>query len=234
MTDPAQRRFPEVHPLRHDRALLDEIQDLMWMEIQKVLHHPVRARGRPDQPELTLVGGASPQDVLQEALKDLLRYAPADGINWKGLGVRIAQNKAKEALRKSRANRRQADGPDIEIASLDLVDDEGVPLVNRIADQDYTGFTEEEALREVERLEIQRTLRRLAVETLTDRDRAIVFRIQRGETREAIGNDYSLTGQRVGQIYTKALGTLRARLHDEPLFQPPTTTPTEGGHSHGD
>lgn len=214
---------------------MEAILDLMWWEILKVLHQPPRGRPKPGRPggaELTLLGGLSATDVLQEALIGLLRREPEDGINWEALGVRIAQNKAKGALRKSRAYRTRAGGPDIEIASLDVANAKGEPLVDQLPDRDDAGFTEQEALEEVERLQRQRALHRAANEVLTERDRAIVARIQRGETQEAISEDYPVGRVRIGQIYAKALGKLREELRDNPLFRPPTTNPTEGGNPH--
>lgn len=231
MTEPSQRPFPKEHPLRGDRARLEDITDLMWWEILKVLHQAPRARpkpGRQASPELSLVGGASAVDVLQEALIGLLRHEPKDGVNWEGLGVRIAQNKAKEALRKSRAYRIRGDEvPDIEVASLDIADDEGNGLADRLADEEPS-LTLEEAEDEVLLLRRQQALHRAANEILTDRDRQIVFRIMRGETREAIKEDFSLTRQRIGQIHRDALEKLRQTLGDDPLFHSPTN-PTEGG-----
>lgn len=212
MTGTVQDPFPDDHPLRHDRALLDSIRDLMWKAIQKTLHHNVRPRSAPARTELTLVGGVSAHDIMQEALIGLLRHDP-DGVdNWKGLGVRIAQNKAKQAIRSSRAHRRREGLDDIEIASLDMPNADGQPLVDSLAG---TSDTEMEALRTVESLERQQRIERMINQTLTDRDRAIVFRIQRGETREDVRKDYDLTAQRIGQIYTQAFDKLRAALRDE-------------------
>lgn len=230
MTDAAKRSFPKNHPLRDDRPRLEAISDLMWWEILKVLHQPRRKRGRPGTPELALVGGASAEDALQEALFGLLRYEPADGVDWEALGIRIAQNKAKEALRKSRAFRTRSGEPDIEISSLDVENSDGEPLVEEIRDPDDSGFTEEQALAEVERLERQQALHRAAREVLTDRDRDIVARIQRGETREAISNDYPFGRVRVGQIYAEALGKLRDRLAEDPKLGLGPAHPIQGGN----
>lgn len=234
MADAAKRPFPKDHPLREDRSRLEAIQELMWWEILKVLHQPRRRRGKPGQPELALIGGASAEDVHQEALLGLLRYEPSRGVNWEALGVRIAQNKAKEALRKSRAYRTRADGPDIEVASVNVEDSEGQSLAEQVRDHDDGGFTEAQALAEVERLQRQRALHRAAMEVLTDRDRAIVARVQRGETREAISKDYPVSPARIGQIYAKALVKLRENLAEDPLFAPPPTSPIEGGNPNDD
>lgn len=231
MTDPARRPFPTKHPLRGNRALLDEITDLMWWEVLKILHQPRRRRGKPGKPELALIGGVSAEDVLQEALFGLLRYEPAEGINWKALGVRIAQNKAKEALRKSRSYRRRPGQSDIVVASVDVADEEGDPLIDQLTDESLSR-TLEEAQDELRRLERQRALHRIANEVLPDRDRQIVFRIQRGETRVDLTADFGVTPQRIGQIYDNALRKLHAGLVEDPLFRPPTTNPTEGGNPH--
>ncbi len=234
MTDAAKRPFPKDHPLRDDRPRLESILDLMWWEILKVLHQPRRKRGKPGQRELALIGGISAEDALQEALFGLLRYEPTADVNWEALGVRIAQNKAKEALRKSRAYRTRTDGTDIEVASLDVENSEGEALVHQVRDQDDRGFTEEQALVAVERLQRQRALHRAASQVLTDRDRAIVARIQRGETQEAIGEDYSLSRVRIGQIYAKALKKLRDNLQENPLFRQRSTDHIEGGNPNDD
>lgn len=231
MTHPAERPFPTEHPLKGDRARLEDITDLMWWEILKVLHQSPRVRpkpGRQTPAELSLVGGTSAIDVLQEALIGLLRHEPEYGVNWEGLGVRIAQNKAKEALRKSRANRIRGDEqPDIEIGSLDVEDDEGRRLAEQLTDEE-TSLSLEEADEEVRLLRRQQALHRAANEILTDRDRQIVLRIMRGETRDAIKDDFSLSRQRIGQIYLEALEKLRLGLGNNPLFRPPTNL-TEGG-----
>ncbi|MGE0304276.1 MAG: sigma-70 family RNA polymerase sigma factor [Acidimicrobiia bacterium] len=218
MTAPAHEGFPTHHPLRDHRARLDAILDLMWWEILKILHHPRRPRGRPGQAELTLVGGTSAEDVLQEALIGLLRHEPDGVISWEALGVRIAQNKAKGALRKSRAYRTRGDESDIEIAPLEFEGPDGRPVIDTISDDHSESFTEEQALAEVDRLQRQIALHRAARQVLPERDRAIVSRIQRGETREAICGDYGVSRVRIGQIYAESLAKLRRILSEDGLF----------------
>lgn len=231
------RPIPERHPLKGDRARLEAISDKMWWAILKVLGHPPQRRprpGRPGGPELTLLGGPSARDVLQEALIDLLQSPYGPDINWEGLGVKIAQRRAKDALRSSRAGRRRRDADDIEVASLDLENPRGERLVDELPDPLDVELTLDEAQEEVQRLERQQALHEIAREVLTDRDRQIVFRIQRGETRVEMAEDFGVTPQRIGQIYAKALTVLRDHLNGHPLFRPPTTDPTEGGNPHGD
>lgn len=234
MTEPLARPFPEEHPLRTDRARLDDIADLMWQEILKVLHQPLRARpkaGRTSSAELTLVGGVSARDILQEALLDLLRHQPQEDTRWEGLGVRIAQRKAMGALTKSRKGRKRRGQPDIEVGSFDIEDDDGERLVEQLPDH-TSSLTLEQAEEEARLLRRQQALHR-ATETLNDRDRQIVLRIMRGEKRVAIGHDLNLTPQRIGQINAQALVKLQNMLADDPLFRPPTTNPIEGGSPNG-
>ena len=214
MTQPAREGFPPDHPLRDDRDRLEKVLDLMWWEILRVLHQPRRKRGRPGQPELTLVGGASADDILQDALIGLLRYEPDSVTNWEGLGVRIAKNKAIAAIRKSRAYRTRDDEADIEIASLDFEGPDGKPVVETIPSNRNRNTTEDDALVEVERLEQQVALF-AALRVLDDREAAIVARIQRGETREAISEDYDVSRVRIGQIYASALKKLGKALSED-------------------
>jgi RNA polymerase sigma factor (sigma-70 family) len=235
MTEPSARPFPEEHPLRGDGARLDDIVDLMWKEILKVLNQPPRARPKPGRlasAELTLVGGVSARDILQEALLDLLRHQPEEDTKWEGLGVRIAQHKAMAALTKSTKGRKRRGQPEIEISSLDIEDDDGERLVEQLPDH-TPSLTLEQAEDEVRLLRRQQALHR-AADILNDRDRQIVLRIMRGETRVAIGHDLKLTPQRIGQINAKALIKLRKTLAEDPLYRPPTTNPTEGGTPNGE
>lgn len=237
MTGTSVRPIPESHPLKGDRARLEVISENMWWAILKVLGHPRQRRprpGRPGEPELTLLGGTSARDILQEAVVDLLQSPYGPDINWEGLGVRIAQNKAKDALRRSRAGRRRNGEDDIEVTSLDLQNSEGERLADELPGSLNVELTLEEAQEEVQRLERQQALHRIAGEILTDRDRQIVFRIQRGETRVEIAEDFGVTPQRIGQIYAKALKKLREQLAGDRLFRPLTQDPTEGGNPHDD
>jgi RNA polymerase sigma factor (sigma-70 family) len=237
MSGAAMRPIPERHPLKGDRARLDAISEKMWWAILKVLGHPRQRRprpGRPGEPEIILLGGTSARDVLQEALIDLLQSPYGPDINWEGLGVKIAQNRAKDALRSSRAGRRRRNADDTEVASLDLENPRGERLVDELPDPLDVELTLDEAEEEVQRLERQQALHEIAREVLTDRDRQILFRIQRGETRVEIAEDFGVTPQRIGQIYAKALTVLPNHLNGHPLFPTPTTDPTEGGNPHDD
>ena len=110
MLSSPQPSHPE-HPLLADRDRLDAILDIMYAKIQKTLFpgHPGWSRPRAEtgrssnahHRERILEGtGVSADDVLSEAFLGLLEYSPErlEG-TWEGLAVRIARNKAVDALR---------------------------------------------------------------------------------------------------------------------------------------
>lgn len=209
MSTSAEPAFPAKHPLLADRARLEHITDLMWDEIQRTLfagRRPPRRQSSSGS-ERVLIGGTSAEDALQEALVALLRYQSVDEVNWEGLGVTIARRRAIAALRKSRKHRTLPDGTEISVASIDITNDAGDPVVDGLAGAERP---EDDALQRVEQLERWRLYRRLATTVLDDREREIVHRVQRGETRRAISMDFGITEQRIGQIHAGALGRLRA------------------------
>jgi len=94
---------PNSHPLLEDRDRLERIKNNMHVQIQLVLH----GRRISDDVELALSGGASVDDVLQDALIGLVRTDPAKVRNsWEALSCQIARNKAKDALSKATSGRR--------------------------------------------------------------------------------------------------------------------------------
>ena len=101
--------FDSEHPLLRDRALLDEVLDVMYLAIHKKLHGVPGSR-RAAGPELVIVGGTSADDVLQEALAGLLAH-PHEGFSgsWRALGVDIAKKRAVDAWRASHKGLRGTD-----------------------------------------------------------------------------------------------------------------------------
>lgn len=221
--DPSRRSFPN-HPLLQERARLDEILDVMYLEIQKILSPRRRPSSRRSAAagrgsEQALVGGESPDDVLQAALIALLSYPPSQlTTTWEALSVRIAQNKAIQALRTATKGRRPSrgdDAPDREISVVPLStgDDDQDPIDALPAvDEDLdTIFIETQQ---------QKILLRLARELLSDRDRQIFFDIHYlGTPRAEVGRALGLTGQRVGQIYRKSAEQLLNAAHNDPSFR---------------
>jgi len=220
--DPSRRSFPN-HPLLQERARLDAILDVMYLEIQKILNprrRPSSRSGAEDGrgTEQALVGGESADDVLQAAAMALLSYPPARlKTTWEALSVRIAQNKAIQALRTATKGRRSSggDAPDREINV--------VPLSSGDNDQDLID-TLSDADEDLEAIFIetqqQQILLRLARELLNDRDRQIFYAIHYLDTpRAELGRTLGLTGQRVGQIYRAAAERLLNAAHNDPTFR---------------
>jgi RNA polymerase sigma factor (sigma-70 family) len=215
MTDAAsgRRAFPTDHPLLHDRARLDAITDLMWARIQKtVAPHGPRVRRRSNA-DLVVVGGIVVQDVLAEALAALLYTEPRTlRTSWEALATTIAHNKAVQAVRDKTKGRRSG-AQEIQLTSLDALDDNGRNLAE--------GLAEELADPEAEAIALQQELilKRLALQHLSERDREIYFRIHYlGQARNMIGPDYGISPQAVGQIYAKAARRLNEEAQRDPEF----------------
>ena len=203
--------FDSEHPLLTDRDRLDKIVDIMYAKIHKTLFLESSGPRRTAKEERILPGtGVSADDVLSEALTGLLRYRREYlEEEWEGLAVRIAYNKAVDALRASRKGLRGTEHrPQLHLVSGD-------------AKREGPGGTSEPPLFEVlpsdskdpeaEYLELESALilRNLARDFLDERARAIFFAIQfRGCTRAEVGERFALTSQRVGQIYRAALRSL--------------------------
>lgn len=205
------------HPLLQDRARLERIRDNMLRQIEQVLH-----RSRLGDMERVLPGGESAFDVLQEALLALLS-TPSGAVttSWEALAVGIAQNKAKDAVRRSTRQRRSRDAepgsPDdvtvvpfddrTDVANTDAGDDPETAFV--IADQ-------------------HRWLIRRARETLTERQRLIFWTgYYNTQTDKDLGAELGITGQAVGQQRRRILRGLYDAARRDPSF-PTLDTSDEG------
>ena len=227
--------FDSEHPLQADSERLDRILDVMYAKIQRTLFPWRSPRRRPrsatessaGDKEWILYGtGISTEDVLSEALIELLRYPPdrLEG-TWEGLAVGIARNKAVDALRVSGKGLRGTDHR----GKLHLVpgdaervgpDGETGPSIFDVTPSEW-GDPEAEYF---EYLEVQATLklRDLAREILDDRQQRIFFAIHfDDQTRREVGEQLGLTSQRIGQIYKASLLTLLD--HPDYPFKPPKT-----------
>ena len=214
--DPARPPFTD-HPLMCDRARLEAITSNMYAQIQRVIHR------RSDRSvEEALSGGESADDVLQEALVALLSYDPS-GLQgtWEALSVRIARNKAVDAVRRATRGRRGGesleDGADaVRVVSLDVVPSD--------PEDDAVDADPAEAYM---RTQQELVLIRLARELLDERDRRIFFGIHfEGRTRADLGREFHLSGPGVGQIYLRVARRLHEAARRDPQF--PTTAGTEG------
>ena len=227
--------FDPEHPLQADRERLDRILDVMYAKIQRTLFPWRSPRRRPRSETETSAGdtewilygtGISAEDVLSEALIELLQYPP-DRLKgtWEGLAVGIARNKAVDALRVSGKGLRGTDHR----GELHLVpgdaeregpDGETEPSIFDVTPSEW-GDPEAEYF---EYLEVQATLklRDLAREILDDRQQRIFFAIHfDDQTRREVGEQLGLTSQRIGQIYKASLLTLVD--HPDYPFKPPIT-----------
>jgi len=193
----------------------------MFGTIQKVMFPYRRPRPRGADTELTVVGGASADDVLQEALAGLLRYDPNKlKESWEVLGTRIAHNKAVGALRTATKGRVRG-GMETDIVSLDSgkeLGDEGAEDPAFDAEAEYIAVAQQQALR------------RLAEKILTPRDREIYFRVHYlGVKLVDLAPKYNLTAQRIGQIYDGSAEKLLAAAREDPDFLRVSDS-FEGGH----
>lgn len=201
------------HPLLSDRTRLDALLDVMYAQIHKILHPWSSAtRQRGTGTEKALVGGNSADDVLQEALDDLLAY-PLDRVtgSLEALGVDIAKKRAVDGLR---ASQKRLGGtshrPPLRVVSGDaeMQREDGEP-----AGRVWDVVPGERASAEDEFLATQSVLdlTGLARELLDDQEQRIFFGIHFGHrTRRDIGKEMGKTGQRIGQIYEKVLRRLEA------------------------
>ena len=213
--DPTGPPFPD-HPLLRDRARLDVITTNMHAQIQKVIN-----RRSNRSLEEVLSGGESADDVLQEALLALLSYDPSKlQDTWEALSVRMAGNKAVDAVRRATKGRRSGqisqDGSDeVSVSPLDI----------RPVDPEDDAEDADPAEAYV-RTQQELVLLRLARELLSDRDRKIYFGIHfEGRTRADLGNELHLSGPGVGQIYARAVRHLYREACRDSEF--PTTADTE-------
>lgn len=221
------RDHEERHPLLEDRELLNQVLDIMYAMIHKVLYwdNPGRSGGTSHlggagSRERILPGGTSADDILADAFEALLAYSPTRlRGSWQGLATRIARNKAIQALRTSRKGLRgTAHRPELRLLSGDTgpqnIESGSSPSIFEALPADW-GDPEAE----YEALEGVRNLVNLAREVLDGRDQQIFFDIHFiGYTRKEVGQKLGLTGARVGQIYK----ALMSRLEADPRYPYPT------------
>ncbi len=210
---------PSSHPLLEDSGRLERIKNNMHLQIQLVLH----GRRINDDVELALPGGASVEDVLQDALIALLRQDPVKVRNsWEVLSFEIARNKAKDALSKAtsgRRNRAAEPGTPDDVTILAFDDD--FDTVGTYLGQDpETAFVVAEQ---------HRVLLRLARERLTERERLIFHTgYYKTMTDKELGEQLGgITSQGVGQQRRRILRHLYETARRDPSF--PTLNVSDDG-----
>lgn len=229
-----QPAFDPGHPLLADEERLARITDVMYATIQRTLFPWEAPRGRHRADDVDDVGeerildgiAVSARDVLSNALLELLRYPPERlQRKWEGLATTIARNRAIDAVRASQAGLRgtehrspmelvsgdaKREGPDGETAPPLL---EAVPSTWGDPEAEYLAT------------EITLELRDLARAILSDREREVFFAIHYdGFSRREVGEQLSITGQRVGQIYNAACRLLEAHMNYPYESDRPRTT----------
>ena len=205
------------HPLFADPELLNEVLDVMYIKIHKVLRWPNPGRrqepgyiGGAGSSERTLTGtGTSADDILLEAFHGLLDYPREKARSWKALAVRIAHHKSVQALRTAGKGLRATDHrPELYLVSGDHrpASGEGEELssIFEVLPDEWQDLEAEYfALADV------KTVQDLAREILDGRDQRIFFDIHfEGHSRKAVGEQLGLTGARVGQIYRTAMSRI--------------------------
>ncbi len=228
MNTPSTPRPAPRHPLEVDSARLERIVDVMWAQIHKVLRRPPPRRRRSGGSDVAgRIGeaatdqlsrsGVSADDVLAEALADLLQKSEAEvAISWEALAVGIARNKAKGALRDSEAWLHETENrPRLIVVSADSPGrpDPGggaaEPLVEVLEDP---VDLDDEFTKTSQQLE----LLRLAQEILDERDRTIFLGLHfETRTRQSLATQFDLTPPGVTHVYR----TTAQRLHEHPRFQ---------------
>lgn len=208
------------HPLLADRTLFDEILNVVYAEIHKVLkwRNPGLRRaaghlGGAAGPERVLEGtGTSADDILSDVFWALLEYRPErlEG-SWEGLAVGIARNKTKNALRAAGKGLRGTDHrPELRLVSGDArppgPEGESGTAIFDVLPTEWDSL-EDEYFATAAVLD----LRDLALEVLNDREGQIFFDIHfEGYKRKDVGEKLGLTGARVGQIFNASVRRLEA------------------------
>ena len=218
------------HPLFADRDRLEEIADVMYAAIHKTLkwsNPGLQPRGAANRlsgagdSERTLRGtGTGADDILADAFLALVQFPPEQlKGSWEGLAVRIAKNKAKDALETAEKGLRATEQrPKLFLVSGERTvqgpDGESAPapfdaLPGEWADLEAEYFALADVLK----------LRDLARELLDEREREIFYAIHfYGYRRKDVGEALGLTGQRVRQLYSGALRRLET--HPDYPFKP--------------
>ncbi len=167
------------HPLLRDRGLFDDVLDVMYAAIQKVLFKNGRPAPRDSPSERTIIGGASADDVLQEATLALLMHPDVDVVeDWRALGVVVAKNKAMDALDAARKHLSGTDhraelyvvSGDVEASSPDGA--AAASVLQALPDRNLS--PEEEVIA----IQSARSLRDLAREVLDGREQKIFLEDQ--------------------------------------------------------
>ncbi len=214
MLTPAERPYPENHPVLVDEALRERVLDIMWRRIQKMVSPTIPPRRRSTSTaDLQMAGGIRADAVLNDALDAVLHFDPVKLTgSWEGLAATIAHRRAVQAVRDNTKGRKRAE-KEIDIESIDREGPNGMTLADDLVDELADPGAEAIALGQ------ERILQRLAGELLSERDRDIYYRVHYlGHTRAAVGELHGLTGPGVGYVYVSAAKRLLEAARQDPEF----------------
>ena len=211
MSSTAQSSDPQ-HPLLLDRGLFEEVLDVMYAKIQKVLFPGRWHSRRGEGPEHAIVGGTSADDILQEATADLLMHEDVASVrDWPALGVVVAARRAMDALDTAGKHLRGTDlRPELYVVPGDAAasgNDEGVgtSVLQGVPDQNLSPENR------VVTIQSALGLLHLAREVLEGRQMEIFLEIKFSQrSRRELGDELGLTAQRVGQLFEQASRRLEA------------------------
>lgn len=205
-----------VHPLDEEVELREEVLDVMWLAILKVLRWPKSPRHTGSS--RVLPGTSSDaEDILSRAFWDLRAVDPEGVRKWKALAVTIAQRRAKDALAKSQAGLRETERrARLYLISGDQPANPSLPAAGTVLENVVDPHGDPEGV--VVALEEVGRVLALARSLAPDRDAEIFLRVHCGETRREVGQDYGISGQRVGQIYDRVLTQLEE--HEDYPYRP--------------
>jgi RNA polymerase sigma factor (sigma-70 family) len=187
-------------------VLPDGVDDDGYAQIRGLMRLSVLRIWRSDH----VIGGVDPWSVVDEAWSSMAE----SGFRSKGpflpFALRVAQNKALDALNRAEARRRDRSLQEPISKAADEAENlvlSDVTAGSAGAETDY--FSEQEHLETIQRLALAQ---QAIYGVLSDTEREVFIAVQvNGKSRAAVGRelDPPITGQRVGQIVASAAIKLR-------------------------
>lgn len=189
--------------------LPDGVDDAGYLKIRDMMRLSVLRIWRSDR----VIAGVDVWGVVDEAWSSMAESGFRSSGPFLPFALRVAQNKAVDALKRAEARRR--------VRSLEepVTADETLVLADTItgspgAEAEY--LDEQEHLETIQQLSLaQRAIR----DALDDRERDIFTQVQmHGRSCAAVGRELEppLTGQRVGQIVAAATVKIRSYIDERP------------------
>ncbi|MGH2759285.1 MAG: sigma-70 family RNA polymerase sigma factor [Actinomycetota bacterium] len=198
-------------PRSLDPALPEGVDEAEYVRIRGLMRHSVLLVWRSDH----VIAGVGPWAVVDEAWSSMAH----NGFRCEGpflpFALRVARNKAIDALNRAEARRRDRSLSD----PISTRVDDAEPLVladvaARSAGADEEYFAKLEHLRTVQQVELAEEA---IYRVLSDREREVFMAVRvNGKSRAAVGRelDPPISGQRVGQLVASAWVKVRSYLEE--------------------